>query len=445
MEVSPATSPRPPATWPIAIAVPGVAAAVAVILLFIEGPWMWRVIAAVLSVAGVGVLIYGDRLLRGRIRELWAGVEDHERRMEEVRDTLKSREADIGRLQGDLKRRTTAWDAERLDLDTRLRQATGDLATNRTELETLQAAWAQLREQNGTLSAERADALQRRQLLQAQYQDLEVTSRQLGASHAERSAQYREALDSAGQVRSELERLRVSESTLTTEAQKLRHQVERLDQERRSFDFRERALREEVETLRRNLAEAKSTAQAATTQRALTEELTSRRAELDRLSEELAHQREQSRLAVSRAELAERAREEVAAQLSRLQERLEATDVVIGELQDEVRNVSKESKSDLAQHFVWRLNYFENDEIRLNFTNDGPAVDLVALRCEPALPCAFEGERAVARGGEGTVVVRPVRPAKAPDEFRLTIRYTIRSQDAGFRIRPYSANKIERL
>ncbi len=436
---------RPVPTWPIAVSIPAGLVAVVVLLLFIESAASWRVMAAVLVLVAVGVLLVADRISRGRIQELADAAEEIARTTADARDNLKSRDAEIMRLQADAKRRTTAYESERDTLAERLGKATAELAESRAALDSLQSAVGQLKDQNTTLQSERADAIQRRQMLQAQYQELETASRELGSSHTERTAQYRAAMDSAEQVRSELERLRASESGLETECQKLRHQVERLELERRSFDLRERALRDEVELLRRNVAEAMTRAESASAQRGLHEELAARRAELDRLADEIAHLRSQLEMARERAALAEQSREDAASTIRRLEEQVAASDAVIGELQDEVRNVSTEPRSDMAKHFTWRLNFFESDEVRLSFVNDGAAVDLVEVRTEPVLTCGFDGARRLERGGDGAVVIRPNKGTKAPDDFRVTIRYTLRPQEATFRIRPYAPTKIERL
>ena len=78
-------------------------------------------------------------------------------------------------------------------------------------------------------------------------------------------------------------------------------------------------------------------------------------------------------------------------------------------------------------------------------THDGATVDLIDVFAEPTIPCAFEGARRLERGADGTVLVRPAKGAKLPDDFKLTVRYTLRTQSAVFRLRPFSPNKIERL
>jgi predicted nucleic acid-binding Zn-ribbon protein len=436
---------RPLPTWPIAVAAPACLASLGVLAMFVEGSVPGRVMAGVLGLAAVGVMAIGDRLLRSRVELTSRSVDEATQRVGELRETIRSREAEINRLQGDVKRRTTAFDAEKDDFSQRLAKVASELAESRAQLHALQASIGELTNQNATLQTERAEAIQRRKMLQAQYQDLEVTSRQLGASHTERTVQYRSAMDVAEQAKAELDRLRANEAGIAVECQRLRHQVERMEQELRGFQFRERALNEEVEMLRRKAADATAAAQSASAQRALHEELAARRNELDRLAEELSHQKSQVEVARERTSLAERSREEANATIQRLEEKVEASDSVIGELQDEVRNVSAEPRSDMAKHFSWRLNFFENQEVKLNFTNDGATVDLIDVFAEPAVPCAFEGNRRLQRGADGTVLVRPAKGAKLPDDFKLTVRYTLRAQSALFRLRPFSANKIERL
>jgi len=436
---------RPMPMWPLAVAAPACLASLGVLAMFIDGSVPGRVMAGVLGLAAVGIMVIGDQLLRGRLEQTVLAVDEASRGVGELRDTIRSREADINRLQGDVKRRTTVFEAERDDLSQRLAKATGELAETRAQLSALQSSIGELTNQNVTLQTERAEAIQRRQMLQAQYQDLETTSRQLGASHTERTVQYRSAMDVAEQAKAELDRLRSNEAGLAAESQRLRHQVDRLEQELKGAEFRERALRDEAEVLRRKAADAMAAAQSASAQRALHEELAARRNELDRLAEELSHQKSQVEVARERASLAERSREDAAAIIQRLEEKVEASDAVIGELQDEVRNVSAEPRSDMAKHFSWRLNFFETQEVKLNFTNDGATVDLIDVFAEPSIPCAFEGARRLERGTDGVVLVRPAQGAKLPDDFKLTVRYTLRTQAAAFRLRPFSPNKIERL
>lgn len=445
MDDTPSLSFRPMSKWPIAVAIPACLASLGALAMFVEGSMPGRVLAGIFSLAGAGVLIIGDQLLRGRLEQAAQTVEETARGVGELRDTIRARDLEINRLQADVKRRTVAFDAEKDDLSKRLAKAVSELDETRARLEALQSSIGELTNQNVALQSERAEAIQRRQLLQAQYQDLETTSRQLGASHTERTVQYRSALEVAEQAKVELDRLRASEAGLAAEGQRVRHQVERLEQELRGFEFRERAFKMEVETLRQKAADATAAAQSASAQRALHEELAARRTELDRLAEELAHQKSQVEAARGQAQLAERAREESAAAIQRLEEKVEASDSVIGELQDEVRNVSTESRSDMAKHFVWRLNFFETQEVKLNFANDGATVDLVDVFAEPSIPCTFEGGRRLERGGDGVILVRPPKGAKLPEEFKLTVRYTLRTQSATFRLRPFSPNKIERL
>jgi hypothetical protein len=445
MDDTPSQNLRPMSMWPIAVAAPACLASLGVLAMFVEGSVPGRVMAGVLGVAAVGVLVVGDRLVRGRLDLVSRSVEESTRGAADLRETIRSREAENNRLQADLKRRTTAFDAEKEDLSQRLADSTGLLNETRAQLAALQSSIGELTHQNASLQSERAEAIQRRQVLQAQYQDLEATSRQLGASHTERTGQYRTAMEAAEQARAELVRLRSSESELTLEAQRLRHQVERLEQEFRGSEYRERALKQEVETLQLKVTDAVAAAQSASAQRALHEELAARCNELDRLADELAHQKSQVEVARERAALADRSREEAEGTIRRLEEKVAASDSVIGELQDEVRNVSAEPRSDMAKHFSWRLNFFDDHEVKLSFTNDGATVDLVEVSAEPALTCAFEGARRLERGADGTILVRSPKAGKLPDDFRLNVRYTLRTQQAVFRLRPYSPNKIERL
>lgn len=431
--------------WPLVVGLGAVTGLLVLLFLPFGSSGAGRAAIAGLACLCAGSFVAGLVGHRTLNRVLVDEAQGLRRELGEGRDTVRARDAEIQRLQAEQKRQAKLFEAERVEIEQRNQQQSAELEAARLGLANLNAALGELRTEKDALATEKADAIQRRHSLQVQFQDLEASSRQLGVSHAERTAQYKEALAATESAREELHRLRLAEASLSAESQKLRHQVDRLESDRRAAELRERQIGTDLDLLRQRLKDSEAALETANARRGLQEELALRRAELDRLADELAHQREQNHRAMERAQAAEKARESAERQIGILEEQARSAQSVIVGLEDELRNVSKEDRSDMAQHFSWQLNFFDPKEVKLNFANNGATVDVVDLMTEPGARCEYEGERRIATGGQATVMVRPAKAGSLPDDLLLTIRYTLRTQEARFRIRPEGNPKIERV
>jgi len=309
--------------------------------------------------------------------------------------------------------------------------------------EEIQQALAQLNRENDSLASQEAEAVSRRQSLQKQYSELEKTANEMKAAYTEKADSQRRTLTELERLKSNIKETLAQRGNAETEALRLKRQLETLGMEQSNALLRETNSRNEAAEWKARAEAAEQESRNLKANTALQEELASRRNEIESLYQKIEELTRQRDLATEHGRLLEREREDLAAQLPPLHRQLESLQEVIGELQDECRNAHLEPRHEMARHFVWKINFFKEQEVVLNFLNDGPEVDLVAVRSEPDLACEIAGKSRLGMGAEGRV--RVSAPRRLPEEFILKVRYTIYPQETVLRLRPFDSSKLERI
>jgi chromosome segregation ATPase len=370
------------------------------------------------------------------------------------RDTFKSdkesllqRAAECERRLAQIKResenRSCQWEKERTDFVRLLEEEKKRSATHKAEYDQIQQALAQLNHENGGLARQEAEAISRRQSLQKQYSDLEKTAGEMKAAYTEKAESQRRALTELDKLKCDLKETQAQRGHAQAEVERLKRQLETLAMEQSNILLRETKSKNETAQWKVRAEAVESEIRNLKGNAALQEELASRRTEIERLCQKIENLTQQRDLADERGQLLERERKTLTMQLPALNGQIESLQQVIGELQDECRNGHQEPRHEMARHFAWKLNFFKDQEVVLNFLNEGAEVDLVEVRTEPELTCEIVGKRLLAKRADGRVRVSALQ--RLPEEFLLTVRYTIYPQQAVLRIRPFDSPKLERL
>jgi F0F1-type ATP synthase membrane subunit b/b' len=402
--------------------------------------WVFAVVFCALIVFLVWRQLAGfDAFLRSVARQTEAFESDK-------KDLLR-RVSDSERLLAQAKRETDERlrqsEREKTELAARVEEEKRRAAAQQAAKEEIQRAVAQLSREKDDLATQGAEAIARRQSLQKQYIDLEKTANEVKAAYTEKADHQRRALAELERLRADLKDIQAERDGAQAEASRLRRQIETLGMEQSNAALRETKTKTEAADWKARAEAAERQARNLQANTALEEELSSRRTEIERLCQKVDDLTRQQDLTVERSRLLERERDETNAQLPALSRQIESLEQVIGQLQDECRNGHLEPRHEMDRHFVWRLNFFKEQEVILNFFNQGAQVDLVDVFTEPELICEIPGKRRLGRGAEGRI---RVAAAKAlPPEFTLKVRYTIYPQEAALRIRPFDSAKIERI
>ena len=310
-------------------------------------------------------------------------------------------------------------------------------------LQEIQEVLARLRREVSELADERAQAISQRQSLQKQYFELERTALEIKALHTGKAEAYHQTLAEMHKLGADLKDLHAERESMQAEVARLRREGETLRMDQTNAGLRGEKWKAEAGEWRARAEAAESEMHKLKASTALTEELAARRAEIDRLYQQIEALTQQRDLGMERCKLLDRERTELKDQVPKYTSQIESLNQVIAELQDECRNAHQEPRHDMARHFVWRLNFFKEREVQLSFLNEGVSVDLVSLRTEPGLPCEILKERRLAGGLEG--VVRISSPNPLPGEFLLKIVYTIYPQEFTLKVRPSGTPRIERI
>src|SRR5262249_31603058 len=134
---------------------------------------------------------------------------------------------------------------------------------------------------------------------------------------------------------------------------------------------------------------------------------------------------------------------ELQSKVADLERKLAEAEQLIKEVHESYREKLAESKPAIADHFTWKVNFFHENEVILNFFNRGLPMDLIEASSQPAVDIELPSERHIARDAEGKV--RFFSKATLPQEFLVRIRMTAIAQETSFRIRPFAETKIERV
>ncbi|HEX3718455.1 MAG TPA: hypothetical protein VH595_10855 [Verrucomicrobiae bacterium] len=400
-------------------------------------------LAAVAYVA-ILALLWRQVVIVDVMRESFARhVESLERDQQGLERRLNESERVLAEAKREEAVRLLEFEKEKSKIAATLLEETSRADSNQRKVEEFEATVARLNRENAGMADQRADAISRRQSLQNQYFELEKTANEIRAIHLEKSEQQRRTLTELDQLQNDLKKIQTERESATADVARLKREVETLGMQHSNTGLRESKLKSQVAELEARVETSDRELRNLKANTALQEELASRRAEIGRLCEQIDDLTRQRDAAIERGALLEQEKSEVSAKLPELTAQLARTDSIIEQLQDECRQTRGEPRHEMARHFVWKINFFKEQEVVLNFVNDGAEVDLIEARTEPELRCEIPGNKRLERGAEGRI--RVTSGQRLPGEFVLKVRYTIYPQEASLKIRPFDSAKIERI
>jgi hypothetical protein len=279
---------------------------------------------------------------------------------------------------------------------------------------------------------ELTDAIDRRRLSETRNQDLDRRLREVETTYAGSFGKLKE---------SEQEIIRLKESARTLQAendsfrQNLARQLRELEvagQDRASAETRFFHLKREVDGLKSRAEGAEEKVRYLEGDLPKRQEFVARRETEKLLEAEQAMNRE-----------LEQQKSALASKIQELEGRAAQAEQVIKELHELLQKKLAERQPEMAHHFVWQVNHFQENEVTLNFLNRGLPMDLIGTTSQPGLTIESPVGRHLGRNESGTF--RFSTGAKLPQEFLVHVRITAFAQEASFRIRPFAETKIERL
>jgi hypothetical protein len=279
---------------------------------------------------------------------------------------------------------------------------------------------------------ELTEAIDRRRLAEIRNQDLDRRLHEVETTYAGSFSKLKE---------SEQEIIRLKESARTLQAendsfrQNLARQLRELEvagHERAAAETRFFHLKREADGLSSRAESAEERARYLEGDLPKQQEFVARRETEKILEAEQARNRE--------LELQKSALE---SKIQELERKAGEVEQVIKELHELLQKKLAEPHPEMAHHFVWQVNHFQENEVTLNFLNCGVPMDLIGTTSQPGLTIESPVGRHLGRNESGAF--RFSSRAKLPQEFLVHVRMTAFAQEASFRIRPFAETKIERL
>lgn len=329
-------------------------------------------------------------------------------------------------------------EARATEADTRAAAVAGEMAG-------LQSQMDEMGGQKQSLQLELRETAARRAALETRNLDLEERLRDFSEQTGEESVRLKTAERELKRVLESEAVLRAEGDTYRSHALELRRELDALTAEHANSRFRESQIAQKLQRLEGRATGAEELAQAAQMKLADDEPQETLRRELHRLQAgEKAWQRESQALR-ERGGLLETeltaAQDELRTQTAKAAE----AQALVDELHQNLRSARAEPKLQMAEHFVWKVNYFHSKEVTLNFINKGLDMDVIAVETEPRVAAELPGARFLPRGAEMRVKFATGTDANLPQEFVVRLVYSVIRQEARFRLQPFEANKIERL
>jgi cell division protein FtsB len=323
----------------------------------------------------------------------------------------------------------------------RLGRSRADLES---QLETLRSEHGHLKTEWQGLRNQLSDCQSRRQILESRNSELDARLAKLGEEHVQGSDRLRHSELETRKLTETVDSLRRESEVLRAHGLRLRQELDAVTIQLSNQAIARDRLDLELESTKRLADGAEQRMRELEVDRPANEELASLRRTMDEmLLKERASGRERDAL-MERCRMLESEITDLQADLGRSHVRQTAAEQLIKELHSVSSRSLAEDKCRVAEHFVWKLNYFRDNEVVLNFENHGVPVDLMDVLSVPVVDADIAGARRVERHAESSIRLRTTR--RLPEEILVRVRYAVFSQEASFRLRPFDGSaKIERL
>ena len=279
---------------------------------------------------------------------------------------------------------------------------------------------------------ELSEAKDRRRLWETRNQDLERRLREVETASAGSFGKLKEYEQEVVRLKEGEQALRVENNSFRQTLARQQRELEVAGQERSAAEDRLSKLKQELDAFKARAEGAEERVRYLESDLPKQAEFVARKQTEKLLQEEQAKNGElELRKTALESKIQEH--EQKAAQAEQL----------IKELHKLLEDRLAETKSQMADHFVWKTNFFHEKEITLDFVNGGVPVHLISTTSQPALTIESPVGRHLGRNESATI--RFSSKANLPHEFLVRVRLAAFTQEASFRIRPFAEPKIERL
>jgi len=343
----------------------------------------------------------------------------------------------------DRKNSQEEWKEATREHSRQLAEAEERFAAANERFEALKAEREPFLAEQKRLEGELSESLMRRQALEGRSTDLDRRLAELRDAYGGDFAQIKEARQEVLRLGENIHALQAELQVHRDRSVKLQRELEVVTLERSNSELRQSQLERDLGAFRSRAEGAEKTVQYLEADRPAEEELAARRRENERLLANDQILKRECQALKERAEIIEAAKSALAAKASEYEAQAAQTEVVISELHQRLRERLVEAKGEVPEHFVWKVNYFRDNEVTLNFINRGIPIDLIEATSKPALSVELSSGQHLGRNEEGRVKFSSRQTL--PQEFVVKVRFTAFAQEASFRIRPFQETKIERL
>jgi chromosome segregation ATPase len=390
------------------------------------------VLAVTMLVLSLGILIWEQAPLRRISASLLEAARQAEADAEKCRRQILNLEEACGRMELERKNAEEEW-------KTQLREHVGRIAEEQARaVGALQQAGGLGLENERLLAEHRrldqalSEASARRRLSETRIADFDRRLREVGEAHAANAGKLKESEQEVLRLKENVHTLRAESDSLRQNSARLQRELEVAARERSDTELRLSQMKQDLDLLRSRAEGAEKRVTYLESELPTQEQFVARREIEKLLQDERAVKRE---LESEKSALESRAAE--------LEQQAGEAEQLIKELHERWQERVAESKPQVADHFTWKVNYFRDHEVVLNFVNRGLRMDLIDATSQPALAVEVPADRHLARNESATI--RFSSRALLPQEFLVRIRMTAFAQEASFRIRPFADNKIERV
>ena len=282
------------------------------------------------------------------------------------------------------------------------------------------------------IGQELTEAVDRRRLAETRNQDLDRRLREVETTYAGSFGKLKESEQEIVRLKESVQALRAENDSFRQNLDRQLRELEVAGHERVATETRFFHLKREVDALKSRAEGAEEKARYLEGDLPKQQEFVARKETEKFLEAERAKNRE--------LELQKSALE---SKIQELERKAAEAEQLIKELHQLLQEKLAEPQPQMADHFVWQVNHFHENEVTLNFLNRGVPMDLIATHSQPGLSIESPVGRHLARNESGSI--RFSSRAKLPAEFLMHVRMTAFAQEASFRIRPFAETKIERL
>jgi hypothetical protein len=390
------------------------------------------VLAVTMLVLSLGILIWEQAPIRRISALLLEITRQTEAEGEKCRRQVLDLEETCRRMELDRKNSEEQWATQLREHIGRAAEEQARTAAALERAKGLALENERLLAEHRRLEQEVSEASARRRLSDTRMEDFEGRLREVGGAHAANAGKLKESEKEVLRLKENMHTLRAENDSLRQNSARLQRELEVAARERSDAELRLSQINQDLGLLKRRAEAAESRVTYLEGELPAQEQFAARREIEKVLEDERAVRRE--------LELEKSALESKVAVLT--QQAGEA-ELVIKELHGGWQQRVAESKPEVADHFTWKVNYFRDNEVILNFVNRGVPMDLIDATSQPALAVDLPAGRHLARNESGTIRFSCARIL--PQEFLVRIRMTAFPQEVSFRIRAFADTKIERV